>query len=169
MGIQQILTVVLGVIIVGIMILVGISIFNTHAYVSNKNALISELTTYPPFAAKFCKTSSQLGGALNSNGMIQGNLVTKESISGYIGFGGSNYSTSSENGESRLISVRVRDTASETQVTIIIRAMGNALRKGKHPQVTTTLTVIQNKVTTSASYKKVTDSVSLTTADAASW
>ena len=45
MGTQQLLLIVLGVIIVGIAIAVGITIFNNQAYNANQQAVSQELNT----------------------------------------------------------------------------------------------------------------------------
>jgi hypothetical protein len=62
MGTQQILLIVLSVIIVGVAVAVGISMFATQATNSNRQAIVSELQNYGAAAIQYYKTPSSLGG-----------------------------------------------------------------------------------------------------------
>ncbi|MDD4224566.1 MAG: hypothetical protein PHD87_08290 [Candidatus Cloacimonetes bacterium] len=62
MGTQQLLLIVLGVIIVGIAIAVGITIFNNQSYNANSNALASEANSYAAMAIQYWKTPQSQGG-----------------------------------------------------------------------------------------------------------
>lgn len=63
MGTQQLLLIVLGVIIVGIAIAVGITIFNNQAYNANQQAVSQELNTYGTMVVQWWKTPIAQGGA----------------------------------------------------------------------------------------------------------
>jgi len=63
MGTQQLLLIVLGVIIVGIAIAVGITIFNNQSYNSNMQAVASELSHYGSMVIQWWKTPRAQGGA----------------------------------------------------------------------------------------------------------
>lgn len=61
MGTQQLLLIVLGVIIVGVAIAVGITIFNNQAYNSSQQAVATELNTYATSAMQWWKTPCRPG------------------------------------------------------------------------------------------------------------
>jgi len=137
MGTQQILLVVMSVIIVGIMIMVGITMFNAQAYSSNKRALASEMLTYPPYVFKYWETSKLLAGA----GKEEAN-VTIPRVASYIGFTDTLYSLTSENGEFRVILA--------TGQSVGLRGIGNATKNGKHPMITTRINLLTKKYTISS-------------------
>jgi Tfp pilus assembly protein PilE len=66
MGQQQLLLIVLGVIIVGIAVVVGINVFTAQNTNSNRDAVISDLTTIAAQAQQFYKKPAALGGGGNS-------------------------------------------------------------------------------------------------------
>ena len=63
MGTQQILLIVLSVIIVGVAIAVGITMFQNQAYNSNKQAVSSALANYGAQTLQWWKTPISQGGA----------------------------------------------------------------------------------------------------------
>ena len=63
MGTQQMLMIALGVIIVGVAVAVGITMFVNQGYAANREALASEMATYPPSVLRFWRASKILGGA----------------------------------------------------------------------------------------------------------
>ncbi|HNX00523.1 MAG TPA: hypothetical protein PLE74_12485 [Candidatus Cloacimonadota bacterium] len=65
MGTQQILLIVLSVIIVGVAVAVGISMFATQATNSNRQAIVAELQNFGAAAIQYYKTPSTLGGGGN--------------------------------------------------------------------------------------------------------
>jgi len=81
MGLQQILLVVLGVILVGVAITVGILMFSNQAYRSNVNALVSEMNEFAALAFQYWKMPSTMGGA----GQVE-DFVDMEYLANYIGF-----------------------------------------------------------------------------------
>jgi Tfp pilus assembly protein PilE len=62
MGQQQLLLIVLGVIIVGIAIAVGISMFKSSAVDANRSAVSSDLTNLASKAQRYYRTPVELGG-----------------------------------------------------------------------------------------------------------
>lgn len=72
MGTQQILLIVLSVIIVGVAIAVGITMFRNQAVNSNAQALAAEATNIRNEVVQFFKTPSDQGGA--------GRAITDENI-----------------------------------------------------------------------------------------
>ena len=66
MGQQQLLLIVLGVIIVGIAVVVGINVFTASAASSNREAVVSDLTTIASMAQQYFRKPTALGGGDNS-------------------------------------------------------------------------------------------------------
>ena len=66
MGQQQLLLVVLGLIIVGIAIVVGLSIFRTWSIDSKRDLIINENNSLADLAIKYYKTPQLMGGGSNS-------------------------------------------------------------------------------------------------------
>lgn len=62
MGTQQILLIVLSVIIVGVAVAVGITMFSTQASNSNRQALVGELQHFGAAAMQYYKTPAPQGG-----------------------------------------------------------------------------------------------------------
>jgi Tfp pilus assembly protein PilE len=62
MGQQQLLLIVLGVIIVGIAIAVGVTMFQSSAVDANRQAVISDLVNFAAKAQRFYRTPTELGG-----------------------------------------------------------------------------------------------------------
>ncbi|CUT01680.1 hypothetical protein [Candidatus Kryptobacter tengchongensis] len=62
MGQQQLLLIVLGVIIVGIAIVVGISMFKSSAVDANRSAIASDLANLASKAQRYYRTPVELGG-----------------------------------------------------------------------------------------------------------
>ena len=75
MGQQQLLLIVLGVIIVGIAIAVGISMFRSNAVSSNRDAVINDLNNLAATAQEFWrKPASMAGGGQNFMGFYVNNV-----------------------------------------------------------------------------------------------
>lgn len=66
MGQQQLLLIVLGVIIVGITVLVGISQFKANAVQNNRDGLLSGMMAIATLAQEYYKKPSELGGGNRS-------------------------------------------------------------------------------------------------------
>jgi hypothetical protein len=62
MGTQQILLIVLSVIIVGIAVAVGITMFNTQSVNANRQAVLMDLNTFGASAIAYYKTPTDQGG-----------------------------------------------------------------------------------------------------------
>jgi len=62
MGMQQILLIVLSVIIVGVAVAVGITMFKSQAVSSNRQAVIADINTLAGQALGFYKTPESFGG-----------------------------------------------------------------------------------------------------------
>jgi Tfp pilus assembly protein PilE len=66
MGQQQLLLIILGVIIVGIAVAVGITMFQDNAVDQNRSAVISDLTTLAAKGQQYYAKPTTLGGGGNS-------------------------------------------------------------------------------------------------------
>ncbi len=125
MGTQQILLIVLSVIIVGAAIAVGIEMFNSQAYSSNKSAIAAEAQTYATQVVQFYKTPVSQGG-------LGGKLddASKGKINNYLGW-------EEEAGyESPSGDFVVTSAAADS---VVITGLGKEVRNDKQPQVITTV------------------------------
>jgi len=61
-GSQQLLLIILGMIIVGIMVIVGISLFNDHASATNRDAVANDLVHASSMAQMYRKKPMSQGG-----------------------------------------------------------------------------------------------------------
>jgi hypothetical protein len=66
MGQQQLLLIILGVIIVGIAVAVGITMFQDNAISANKDAVVNDLVQLAAKAQQFYRKPTSLGGGGNS-------------------------------------------------------------------------------------------------------
>ncbi len=138
MGTQQILLIVLSVIIVGVAIAVGISMFNSQSYNSNKTAIASDAQSFATQAVQYYKTPESQGGA----GGKAANM-TQGKVSAFLSFDATTFKTSNENGAYTI-------TAADS-VHVEITGVGTAKKGGKNPQVVTTVALPEGTVTAAAS------------------
>lgn len=66
MGQQQLLLIILGIIIVGLAVVVGISLFSANATESKRNNIINDLIHLASEAQKYYRTPSAMGGGSSS-------------------------------------------------------------------------------------------------------
>ncbi|MDD2424178.1 MAG: hypothetical protein PHG34_08210 [Candidatus Cloacimonetes bacterium] len=135
MGTQQLLLIVLGVIIVGVAIAVGITIFNNQAYNANQQAVASELNTYGSMVLQWWKTPESQGGA----GKVDANLDVDE-MAKAIGFIQTGNTLSTDTGSFTIIDA---DAAEAVQIT----GTGNEKKGNNYPFVTATVNLISGKIT----------------------
>ncbi|MGO9481251.1 MAG: hypothetical protein ACLP05_05665 [Candidatus Kryptoniota bacterium] len=84
MGQQQLLLIVLGVIIVGIAIAVGISMFKSNAQSANRDAVIADLDNLAAKAQQyFRKPTSMAGGGQSFAGFVVGTLDSADGNGAY--------------------------------------------------------------------------------------
>ena len=84
MGTQQILLIVLSVIIVGIAVAVGITMFQENASNQNRQAIIADMNNFASSAMAFYKTPSSHGGAGSPDDW---STVTLDNVGNWIGYG----------------------------------------------------------------------------------
>ncbi|HPF08216.1 MAG TPA: hypothetical protein PL020_00590 [Candidatus Cloacimonadota bacterium] len=132
MGTQQILLILLSVIIVGVAIAVGISMFNSQAYNANKTAIASDAQAFAAQVLQYWKTPESQGGA-GGNGAN----MSVENVTNYLGLTGEN--AENENGSYVI-------TAADS-TTVEITGVGTAIRNDMRPQIVTTVTLATDGVT----------------------
>ncbi|MDY0337119.1 MAG: hypothetical protein RBQ69_04405 [Candidatus Cloacimonadaceae bacterium] len=140
MGTQQILLIVLSVIIVGVAIAVGISMFNSQAYNANKTAIASDAQAFAAQVLQYWKTPESQGGA-GGNGAN----MTVDNVTNYLGLTGEN--AENENGSYVI-------TAADS-TTVEITGVGTAIRNDMRPQIVTTVTLATDGVTAVATDEAV--------------
>ena len=79
MGTQQILLIVLSVIIVGIAVAVGITMFNAQATNSNRQAIVGDMNNQASSALAFYKTPLTHGGGA-------GSFIDADAVGTWIGY-----------------------------------------------------------------------------------
>ncbi len=129
MGTQQILLIVLSVIIVGVAIAVGITMFRNQAYNSNQTALASEAQGYAVQVIEYYKKPESLAGA----GQLAAN-VTQAKVATAIGFDPTTFNVTTDNGTFTV-------TAAADGSTVTITGIGKEVRNDAYPKVTTTITL----------------------------
>ena len=78
MGQQQLLLIILGVIVVGIAVAVGITMFQDNAGSSNRDAVASDLTNLASRAQQYYRRPSSVGGGGNTfSGLTMAELTVK--------------------------------------------------------------------------------------------
>lgn len=151
MGTQQILLIVLSVIIVGVAIAVGITMFQTQAYNSNKTALASEAAQYGAQVVQWFKTPVSLGGA-GAPADLTTDWTALE-IGTAIGFGADDDDTTTPPNTAAMMAT---DTGmftitSVTAKTVVITAVGTEERGGVNPKSVTTITFPDGDIATETS------------------
>ncbi len=129
MGTQQILLIVLSVIIVGVAIAVGITMFRNQAYNSNATSLASEMQTYASQVVTWYKTPVSQGGK------GQGDVVTGDAtaLAAFIGFTETDNKLNTESGTYKLTSTAAG--------LITLDAVGKEVKNGLKPRLTTTISI----------------------------
>lgn len=127
MGQQQLLLIILGVIIVGIAVAVGITMFQDNAVDQNRSAVISDLTTLSAKGQQYYAKPTTLGGGGNS---FVG--LTADSVG--LGLLASSAFTNNANGS---YTIKTAGTAT----TLVFRGVGKtALTNGTFPTYDMTVT-----------------------------
>jgi hypothetical protein len=127
MGQQQLLLIILGVIIVGIAVAVGITMFQDNAVDQNRSAVIADLTTLAAKSQQYYSKPVSLGGGGNSFVGLTAD-ATGVGILASVGF------TNNANG---LYSVKTAGTAT----TVVLHGVGKtALSDGTFPSYDMTVT-----------------------------
>src|SRR5512139_2307107 len=95
MGQQQLLLIILGVIVVGIAVAVGITMFNDSAVSANRDAVTNDLVNLASRAQQYYRRPTALGGGGGSFANLTAaagmRLLTKTSNSGFMVNGNGSY------------------------------------------------------------------------------
>ncbi len=129
MGQQQLLLIILGVIVVGIAVAVGITMFQDNAVSANRDAVVNDLVNLAARAQQFYRRPTSLGGGQNS----------------FLGLSGSG-------GISKLVNVPTSSTSwlnangtytiqSAIDSFVVIQGLGNEIGNDGSAKVKVTMTV----------------------------
>ena len=136
MGQQQLLLIILGVIVVGIAVAVGITMFQDNAVSANRDAVVNDLVNLSARAQQFYRRPSSLGGGQNS---FLG--LNTSGISKLVNVPTSATSWTNSNGTYSVLS------ASDSNV--IIKGLGTEIGNDGAQKVSVTMTIkATNTVTT---------------------
>lgn len=141
MGTQQILLIVLSVIIVGVAIAVGISMFNSQAYNSNKTAIAADAQSFATQVVQYYKTPVSQGGG---GGALTGtSTAAADSVGNAIGWG--TRTTTNENGTYTL-AITTAGTAAVATITGLGTARKGSGASARQPQIVSTITFPQGSI-----------------------
>lgn len=138
MGTQQLLLIVLGVIIVGVAIAVGITIFNNQAFNNSRQAVATELSTYGTSAMQWWKTPEAQGGAGRT---FPAEATAKTQISSFVGFSPTADTLSTPTGNFKLMT-----TADAEHVVMV--GIGKENRGTEYPWVEATVNLVTGAIST---------------------
>jgi ABC-type lipoprotein release transport system permease subunit len=116
LGQQQLLLIILGVIVVGIAVAVGITMFTDSAINANRDALGNDLVNLAARAQMFYRRPTSLGGGGNSF-----NLLTTDAIT--------LLTNKPTNGNGSYF-IETAGTGSGTNAVVVIKGIGNELFNG---------------------------------------
>ncbi len=94
MGQQQLLLIILGVIVVGIAVAVGITMFQDNAVSANRDAVVNDLVNLAARAQQYYRRPTSLGGGQNSFAGLSGDAsglkkLVNTSVSPWVNANGS--------------------------------------------------------------------------------
>lgn len=144
MGTQQLLLIVLGVIIVGIAIAVGISIFNNQSYNSNQQAVASECQGYGSMVVQWWKTPREQGGA-GGAWTVDSVTLNQNHIATFIGFLTAAGAADTDDYLTTTGKFTITNTAS-TDTTVTITGCGKEKKGDYYPLVTTTVDLVTGEI-----------------------
>jgi Tfp pilus assembly protein PilE len=128
MGQQQLLLIVLGVIIVGIAIAVGISMFKTNARNSNRDAVINDMNNIAALAQQYYRKPSSMGGGQQSFAGFWADSSTVNNANGFYVFAsGSTLPTTFQSGSVTPMTAQRDSVPSGTNATFLIVGNGTEL------------------------------------------
>lgn len=121
MGQQQLLLIILGVIIVGIAIAVGLSLFSAQSIQSNRDAIINDLNNLAAQAYQYMIRPSSMGGGQGSYGgfSIPSKMVTNENATFSIG------ATTAASGAMSLVFTATSTQNTTNTVTVNLDSQGH--------------------------------------------
>ncbi len=127
MGTQQILLIVLSVIIVGIAVAVGITMFNAQATNSNRQAIVGDMNNQASSALAYYKTPLTHGGGA-------GSFISADAVGTWIGYDWNGTYCTTGNGQ---FTITFDNT---DQITIV--GLGTEVGSNGSTNVSATMTII---------------------------
>ena len=118
MGTQQILLIVLSVIIVGIAVSVGITMFNAQATNSNRQAIVGDMNNFAAQSLAFYKTPTSHGGGGNAWGTV-------DELGMWLGYG---YNATTDSLGTGNGSYKITDISGE-----VLTIVGTGTQAGNNP------------------------------------
>ena len=131
-------------IIVGIAIAVGITIFNNQAYNANQQAVSQELNTYGTMIVQWWKTPVAQGGAGQSMVNPLGGNYTAAQIASAIGFNLPDNAIKTDNGEFRVTGI----TTTSGQEDVTLEGLGTEKRGPNFPWITAVIDLTTGDIET---------------------
>jgi Tfp pilus assembly protein PilE len=128
MGQQQLLLIILGVIVVGIAVAVGITMFQDNAVSANRDAVVNDLVNLSARAQQFYRRPSSLGGGQNSFLGLNTNGISK-----LVNVPTSATSWTNSNGTYNVVSA--------TDSNVVIKGTGTEVGNDGAAKVSVTMTV----------------------------
>jgi hypothetical protein len=116
MGQQQLLLIILGVIVVGIAIAVGITMFTDSAINANRDALSNDLQNLASRAQQFYRRPTALGGGGNSFSLLTTSAITL-------------LTNKPTNGNGSYF-IETAGTGSGSNAVVVIQGIGNEIYNG---------------------------------------
>jgi hypothetical protein len=135
MGQQQLLLIILGVIVVGIAVAVGITMFQDNAVSANRDAVVNDLVNLSARAQQFYRRPQSLGGGQNSFLGLNTNGISK-----LVNVPSGSTSWVNANGTYTVVS------ASDSNV--VLQGLGNEIGNDASTKVKVTMTVKATASTT---------------------
>lgn len=123
MGQQQLLLIILGVIVVGIAVAVGITMFSDSAISANRDALTNDLVNLASRAQQYYRRPVALGGGGNTFSGLTADATGLSRLTNKPSNGNGTYS------------ITVAGSGTGTSASLTIKGIGNELNNGTAVQV----------------------------------
>jgi len=123
MGQQQLLLIILGVIVVGIAVAVGITMFSDSAISANRDALTNDLVNLASRAQQFYRRPTSLGGGGNSFALLAATAA------------GMKFLTNNPTNANGSYSILVAGAGTGTAATVTLRGVGTEIFGGSAVEV----------------------------------
>ncbi len=137
MGQQQLLLIILGVIVVGIAVAVGVTMFNDSAVSANRDAVTNDLINFASRAQQYYRRPKALGGGGGSFvGIADMKSLTKTNATGYTN-GNGTYSVSAA-GSATTVQIQGLGTETGNDGTAPVKVVMNVWADSAKVDITAT-------------------------------
>jgi Tfp pilus assembly protein PilE len=134
MGQQQLLLIILGVIVVGIAVAVGITMFSDSAVSANRDAITNDLVNLASRAQQYYRRPAMLGGGSNSFVGLTADILGLQKLTNKATNGNGTYSIS------------VAGAGVGTASTVTLLGVGNEIGSDGTSKVTVKCVVLKDSV-----------------------